>query len=310
GSAHQVVATSQGAGGRASSEAPGAAQLAGPSISGAFPAPSKFSRLFTRQANGVDIRAFVVSSPGIQPLSPATGVAAPACITMSRLQAELSTPGMVAMAGGGGFVTQQPGAAIVDVAPAIVGEAEGDPVAVVVVMTGPAVAKVRMSFSGGATDEMAPREGWAVLAAPASWFQPGKAATTTQLGTLTVSDSGGRTVGARTLTWPPAPTPAPGVVPGSGGSAGSGSGTAGSGTVSSGTVSSGTAGSSGSSGSTATGSGEATSPATAYPCQVPPPCAGYPNGISCPAPSPMPAVTAPNKAPSNSATTPATGSGG
>ena len=294
GSTPQVIATSQGAGDRTSSAAPGAAQLSGPTALNAFPEASKFSRLFTRQANGVDIRAFVVSFPAIQPLSPASGVAAPTCVTTSRLQAELSTPGMVAVAGGGGFVAQQ-AAAIVDLQPAIVGQAEGDPVAVVVVMTGPTVAKVRMSFNGGATDEMAPRGGWSVLTAPASWFQPGKSATTIQLGTLTVLDSGGRAVESRALNLPPAPAPV--VVQGS-----AGTGSAGSGTVSSGAA--------GASGSTGTASGKATSPPIAYPCQVPPACTGYPNGISCPAPLPMPAVTAPSKPPSSSsATTPAAGAG-
>ena len=308
GSTPQVVATSQGAGGRASSQAPGAAQAAGPSASTALPGATKFSRLFTRQANGVDIRAFLVAFPTMMPLG-ATGGAAPSCTT-TRLQAELSTPAMVAVAGGGGIVSQQSGAAVINVEPAVVGEAEGDPVAVVVVQTGPTVAKVRMSFNGGATDEMTPSEGWSVLAAPAPWFQPGKAVTTTQLGTLTALDSGGHTVGSRTLTWPPAPTPAPGVIPGSGGSTGSGSGAVGTGSAGSGTVSSGTA----SSGTAVSGSASAppvtAAPSVANPCQAPPPCAGYPNGMSCAAPNPMPAVTTPYKTPTSSATTPATGSGG
>jgi len=310
GSGPQVVATSQGAGSRSASSPSGASQVSG---AAAFPLPeaAKFSRLFNRQANGVDIRAFVVSSPGIQPLLPASGAAAPSCMTMSRLQAELSTPDMVATVGGGGFVNQQSGAAVVDVEPAIVGEAEGDPVAVVVVMTGPTVAKVRMSFTGGATDEMTPREGWSVLAAPASWFQAGSGATTTQLGTLTVSDSRGRTVESRALTWPPAPVPVPGVVPGSGGSPGSGTGTGGAGSAGSGTVSSGTAvsGTTGSS-SGSSGSFKAAPPVATYPCQAPPPCAGYPNGALCPAPATMPAMTTPSKPPTTSATTPATGTGG
>lgn len=309
GSTPQVVATSQRAGGRASSQAPGgAASAAGPSASIAFPGAAKFSRLFTRQANGVDIRAFLVAFPMMTPLG-AGSAAAPSC-TATRFQAELSTPAMVAIAGGGGFVGQQAGAAVINADPEIVGEAEGDPVAVVVVQTDPTVSKVRMSFNGGATDEMTPREGWSVLAAPASWFQPGKAATTTKLGTLTALGSGGRTVGSRTLTWPPTPTPAPGVVPGSGGSTGSGSGTAGGGSAGSGTVSSGTA-SSGTAGSGSVSAPVVTAvPSVANPCRVPPPCGGYPNGASCPEPAPMPAVTAPDKAPSGSATTPATGSGG
>jgi len=312
GSGPQVVATSQGAGSRSASSPSGASQVSG---AAAYPLPeaAKFSRLFNRQANGVDIRAFVVSSPGIQPLLPASGAAAPSCMTMSRLQAELSTPVMVATAGGGGFVNQQSGAAVVDVEPAIVGEAEGDPVAVVVVMTGPTVAKVRMSFTGGATDEMTPREGWSVLAAPASWFQAGSGATTTQIGTLTATDSRGRTVESRTLTWPPAPVPVPGVVGGSGGSPGSGTGgvgSTGSGTVSSGTAVSGTAGSS----SGGSGSGKAAPPVTGYPCQVPPPCGTKSVGPGCPVPAPMPApapsATSPYTAPPNSPTTTGTPSGG
>jgi hypothetical protein len=261
GSSKQVVATSPLAGRSPSSSgesgapaAPGASSSqseGAPSI--ALPAPARFTRLFVRQANGVSIRGYLIASPLMSPLA---GNGTAYCGTLgSRLQAEVSTTDMVGVVGSG-FVAQRPGSAILDAEPSVAGEAEGDPVAVVVVQTGSAVAKVRMDFTGGGSDQMAPVQGWSALAAPAPGFKAGSVAQVT-LGTLTALDSSGRTVATQTVTWPPGPVPAAGGV-----SAGSGSGTASSGAI-------------------------------AYPCRVTPPTTTPCEPPSACGPAPLPATTGP-----------------
>lgn len=285
GSPKQIVATTPLAGGNtygsaASPAAPGesSSEAAG-GASYAVPGAGPFTKLFTRRANGVDVRAFVVPLRVMMPLGSTGGAAVPQCGMVSRLQVELSTPAMVALAGGGGFLGQQTGSTVVDVTPAIVGEAEGDPVAVLVVLTDSTVAKVRMDFAGGTSDEMAPHQGWSALVAPASWYQSQGKTTPTNLGTLTAFDSSGRTVDTRAIIWPPGATPAAG---GSSGSSTPGAGS-GSGTVSSGTATVGPAGTA------------ATSPAFANPCPDPTPCPPPSTAdgavYACPTPAPLPAVT-------------------
>jgi len=241
GSARQVVATSPASGSstRASSQAPSGAQIAG-GPSAALPEPNRFTRLFTRQANGIDIRGYLVATPLMMPLSSAGSTE---CGTAgSHFQAEVSTPDMVATAGSG-FVVQQLGSMILSEQTTVVGDAEGDPVAVVVLQTNSAVSKVRMDFTGGATDEMTPVQGWAVLAAPAAWFQSGKVTQET-VGTLTALDSSGHSLATTPVQWPPVVTPTQGSVgSGSVGSGSVGSGSAGSGTVGSGSASAGVSGS-------------------------------------------------------------------
>ena len=311
GSGNQVVATSKAAGGNTAAAAPSASQASGETPSYAVGGTSKFTRLFTRQANGVDIRAFLVESPLMVPLGAAGSTASPSCSTVSRLQAELSTPDMVAVAGGGGFVGQQSGQNIIDVEPQLVGAAEGDQVSVVVVLTGPAVAEVRMTFATGKTDEMAPREGWSVLAAPDPSLQSGKTAATT-LGTLTALGQAGATLATQAITWPPGPTPLPG---GSGGSSGSGSGTAGPGTVGSG-------GAVNSVQSVAQAQAAAAAAAAAAARTAVEPCGNPPPGIPCPRQSlpsgaayacpltPLPVVTTPYRPPSASPSGTVNASGG
>lgn len=239
----------------------GAAAGAGAASSAiASPAGVQYTPVFNRQANGVDIRGFLIGSSANLPAVPGT------CVGIGpRFQAELSTEKMVAIAGSS-YVPQQLGPNLLTEQPSLVGEAEGDPVAVVVLETNPSVAKVRMDFTGGKTDEMQPVKGWSVLAAPMPGLQSGTTGMT--IGTLTVLDSSGRTLSSVPVSWPPAlpaPLPMPPVTNGGSGSGTANSGTANSGTGSSATANSGTA-ISGTSGSGKAGSGVAT-----YPCAVPPP---------------------------------------
>jgi hypothetical protein len=257
GSARQVVATAPASQGSATNapSASGTRAAGGSSI--AVPEASTFTHLFTRQAGGVEIRGFLVSSPLMLPVG-----AASTCGSFgSSFQAEVSTSGMVATQTNGFAVSPATGP-ILSAQGTIAGVREGDPVALVVVETEQQVAKVRMDFTGGATDEMAPVKGWSVLAAAATWFEAGKLEQAT-IGTLTTFDSSGHTLATMTVQWPPAPMPASGT---SGSGVSSGSGTASSGTVSSGTVRATT--------------GES-SPAAATPCKVFPP----PTPVPCPPPS-------------------------
>lgn len=200
----------------------------------------RFTPLFNRQANGVDIRGFLIG--------PSAGGVTPCGEVGPRLQAELSTQKMVGVAGSS-FIPQQLGPMILTEQPSVVGEAEGDPVAVVVVQTSSSVSEVRMAFTGGSTDSMAPVKGWSVLAAPMPGLQSSPADQAT-IGTLTALDSSGRSLASSTITWPPAlPAPLPEGTNGGSVSA-SGSGTASSGTSIAGSAGSGIA---------------------SYPCAIPPP---------------------------------------
>ncbi len=75
------------------------------------------------------------------------------------------------------------------------GEPEGDPVTVVTAATGPTVAAVRVVFPGGATDQMAPVDGWVVLAGP----EPTGLANGASLGTLTALNAAGHVVSSSTV---------------------------------------------------------------------------------------------------------------
>lgn len=288
GAAKQVVATSQGSRGNTAARTPSAASTGGVGSSMALPQTGGLTRLFTREANGVDIRGFLVSQPALYlnggANEPACGTAAPA------MQAELSTPDMVAV------VSNGPVATGVLWQPFLVGKAEGDQVAVIIVQGGsglPAqgVGKVRMDFVGGKTDEMTPVQGWSVLAAPVPDLRADSTGQVT-FGTLSHVDSSGHVTDAITIKWPQSPViPAGGAI----GWGGSGGGSAGSGTVTPGSV--------------GAASAKGSPPVATDPCQAPPPCTTDPNATPCPVPRPLPAVTTPYTPPSNSPTTPG-GSGG
>lgn len=237
GSGRQVVATapaSAGSGSRASGAASGAASngaassavptAGGPSI--AYPGSTPYLRVFNRQANGVDIRGFMISMPV---MLPAMSNDSSACGTVgTTLQVEVSTSNMVGIASGG--LVESSSGSLLSQQAEVLGQAEGDPIAVVVVRTGQDVAKVTMDFTGGATDSMIPVKGWSALAAPAQWYSaPSTKTGSVVFGTLTALDSSGHTVGTATIQWP---APVTGTVSGgtvSGGGSSSGTGSSGTG---------------------------------------------------------------------------------
>jgi hypothetical protein len=177
--------------------APSAASGSGASSSGTSSSyalsgpisPERFTRLFTRTANGVTIRGFLVTVPQI------LGLPASCQVGGSRLRVEVSTDRMVGAAAGGlvGVDRSQP---VSDVTSEVVGAAEGGPTAVVTAATGPGVARVSMSFAGGATDAMTPVNGWVALAAPvASSISYGA-----NLGTITAASSAGKVVKSQPIS--------------------------------------------------------------------------------------------------------------
>ena len=283
GSRQQIVATapqSAGVGSAGSSQASGVNSPAGAPV-GAAPSPSiqqslKYQKLFSRQAGSVDIRGFLQSVPAVP-----TGVAA-VCIGeagWTRFQAEVSTPGMVGIVSGFELQQSSPGGPIGFTQAEILGNAEGDPVAVVVAHTASNVAQVRMQFIGGGSDQMAPVQGWSALAA----LYPGGASTSqVTVGTLTALDKAGQTLAQQTVLFGPRPLPALPVNPAPNGSGASGSGSVGSGSASSGSASSGSGGAGSSS------SGTVTSPPASG---TPPVSVASPPATTRSGPLPVPGTT-------------------
>jgi hypothetical protein len=175
--------------------APSAGTGSGTSSGGAAPAvpkiasPERLIRLFTRTSGGVTIRGFLVSFPQIfgAPVGCQVGGG-------SHLQAEVSTASMVGIVGGG-LVAVDRSQPVSAVSSQLVGTAEGDSTAVVIAATGPGVADVSMSFADGATDAMAPVQGWVALAA-----RVGSALSYgSNLGTLTERNAAGKVLNSHAV---------------------------------------------------------------------------------------------------------------
>lgn len=134
----------------------------GGSLSGQASVPDSYSPLFTRQSNGVTIRAFL--DGGSEDVSGATQ----GCPNGPPLVAEVSTSKMVGVSVDWGSPDSSLYPANSSVRTDVLGSSEGDPIAVIVVETGPEVADIRATFStsGMRSDSMSPSYGWAVLAAP------------------------------------------------------------------------------------------------------------------------------------------------
>ncbi len=147
------------------------------------------THVFTRTANGVDIRAYEVPSRALP------AAAANCSIAFGpRLEAEVSTDKSVGTLSSGFVATNDTGA-VKEVSSDVFGLPEGDPVGVVVASTSSSVTTVKVTFAGGATDQMAPTGGWVALAGPlpAGW---GQKATwgLTSIGTFTAYDAAGTKV--------------------------------------------------------------------------------------------------------------------
>ncbi|MGI8751347.1 MAG: hypothetical protein ACR2MN_03375 [Acidimicrobiales bacterium] len=151
---------------------------------------SGYTRLFTRTAGAVTIRGFLTNSA-----RPAVVRAAGCQLGPPPFRAELSTAKMVGDAQG--FGTADRTNPISAVTTAVEGIPEGDPTATVVAATGAGVAKVRVEFTGGATDEMAPAQGWVALAAGVSGPPTSG---TAPVGTLTALNASGRVLSTESAT--------------------------------------------------------------------------------------------------------------
>lgn len=154
---------------------------------------SSYTPLFTRTAGRVTIRGFLTNFPEIMgaPARP------PGCepVGPPSFQAELSTEKMVGNARG--LATADRTKPISAMMTTVIGDAEGDPTATVVVATGPRVAKVRVAFTSGATDDMTPVQGWVTLAGGV----PGpQTSAPPSVGTLTAMDASGQVLSTQTAT--------------------------------------------------------------------------------------------------------------
>jgi len=168
------AATSRSSGGSGGSG--GSTESHGAGVVGALPkfqAPPSPKRLFVRTtADGVSIRAYLHQNPLVQGEAQCvTDRGSTPCPTPppecappdTQLQTGLSDDGAVDF----GYVPVNPVASagpLVVLQASYFGAMEGDPAAWVALKADGSVAQVRVRYSDGATDEMAPVEGYAVLA--------------------------------------------------------------------------------------------------------------------------------------------------
>ena len=150
---------------------------------------------FTRSANGVDIRGYEVPSPRLP-----GGFAQCSIVTGPRFQAEVSTARAVGTVMSG-FGPAPSTGAVTSMSSDVIGLAEGDSIGVVVASTSSSVASVKVSFVGGATDQMAPSGGWVALAGPVP-ANTSKGSTTVrpQVGTLTTYDRAGKQLSTQSVS--------------------------------------------------------------------------------------------------------------
>lgn len=168
GAATPAAGTTSGGGGQGragTATPPGSGDAAGGGTSGTGPSiavteptpPAPLKKVFVRQANGITVRGFTTN------VASYTGCSLP--VESRNLEAEISSQGMVGTVYGGPTASS---GLVDEVHVYEVGQAEGSPAWVVVVGTEPGVANVKVNFTGGAVDQMAPVDGWSVLVAPAS----------------------------------------------------------------------------------------------------------------------------------------------
>lgn len=207
GSSHpQNVATQTPSANGSNGAAPqsGAASSSG-SSSGAFVSPfvgtERLNPLFTRTVGDIDIRGYSIATPKSE--MPAT---TPLCSVAfgPRFQVELSTPKIVGTTTAGSFyygVRNAASGSLFDVEYAVMGVAEGEPVLVVTAQVGKNVASVRETgFRGGATDTMAPVQGFVALAGPTTAPSTAVPQKTVKLGTITALDASGKVLATHTVT--------------------------------------------------------------------------------------------------------------
>lgn len=155
--------------------------------------PTSYTPLFTRTAKRVTIRGFLTNFPKVTGVPPRASACEP--VGPPSFRAELSTDKMVGIAQE--LATADRTKPISAMTTTVIGDVQGDPTATVVAATGPGVAKVRVAFTSGATDDMAPVQGWVTLAAG---YLGLPTSAPTSVGTLTAMDASGRVLSTQTAT--------------------------------------------------------------------------------------------------------------
>lgn len=150
----------------------------------------RYTSLFNRVAGAVTIRGYLTNFPQLSPAAPNCPAFGP-----PEFQAELSTAKMVGTADA--LMASDPKKVISAEETMVIGQQEGEPLAVVVAAAGSGVATVHVAFTNGATDSMAPVHGWVALAAS---FPALPASQTAPIGTLTAVDRSGRVLFTQKVT--------------------------------------------------------------------------------------------------------------
>ena len=152
--------------------------------------PAMTKKFVRTTTDGVSIRGY--EWDGSKGMSPSCGV-------FLGFQAEVSTADIVGV--GSAFVGSSNTAPFTSISPMTLGDIEKAPVRVVTVKTGAGVAQVRVTFADGKTDQMAPVDGWSVLASKLPAANAGKE----ENDTVQALDSSGQVVATQsTYQAPPA----------------------------------------------------------------------------------------------------------
>lgn len=202
----QNVSTETPSASGSNSEAPqtGAASTGGSNSSAIvspFGGTQRLNPLFNRTVGDIEIRGYSILTPKSE--MPA---ALPQCSVAfgPRFQVEVSTLKAVGTTTAGSFYygPRAPASgAIFDIEYSVFGVAEGEPVLVVTAQVGKNVASVRETgFNSGATDDMAPIQGFVALAGPTTAPSTSVPQKTVKLGTITALDASGKILATRTVT--------------------------------------------------------------------------------------------------------------
>jgi len=155
-------------------------------------------RFVRTTSDGVTLRAYEEpGSGGVVPLTPCGGNGPANVETLPpTLDVEVSTAAVADQVYSGSGPSETP----FPLSVSTIGVAEGAPVWVVTVRVTASVALVKIAFSDGKTDQMAPVADWAVLA---HVVPKGSAGTSTSYGKLEAQDAAGRSIAE--VTFPIAP---------------------------------------------------------------------------------------------------------
>jgi hypothetical protein len=127
----------------------------------------QLARAFTRDHDGTTIRVFHAAMDTPDGAGPPWWTPPPYCFPNRYVQADVSDDAMVGIASGYVYAELR-GGAVVGGTLNLLGANEQAPSWVVIAQATDGAARIRATFPGGATDEMEPVDGVAVLVAPAS----------------------------------------------------------------------------------------------------------------------------------------------